>query len=630
MVCPSRLASRIAAFFALTFFLITNVWPQTSEQSVIEVCRIRSGQDGDAFNRCVASAKVDVANRRQACARELRAWVIPSEEQASLFMRCMSATSVEVFRKSFASSRSVDSAKVPVPIRIDPDQLRHWEIFDRNGDIDVRSVYSALWDGAVIDGLPSGRGELTIRLRYRISRLTAFGGDVENNGEMVLRGNFRQGRLDGMVELLAHPIFGNIATDPSVNKFSNGINLGFPLSDQCKSNVPRLEPDIDIEWFGVCRGNMPYAGLVVSKSGDRYIDISCFQSGKISSREQLDAFNACEPYWKYLPNFCKFGNYRGQCAAGKPSGVGVLVETRREQTFNETPGGFAGALAALGQATAPSITAHRIMRGQFNETLSGYGYRGEVSSCGPAGCSGPVVHEIGLFDSGSLRVSCATWRDCASRDSGASYTSRQESITAERLAQLRAKGDFDSALEAFAATKDRGDLRQASNLARTRIQSQRLEHTMLRVIGYERAFMLSAFVRSGSGERTSLQESSNLLGYVRNTRADTTLSVDWEIRNDTVVAPLRVGRYTVHATFGLEVTVRKKLCISDFCRNEDVKERFEKPVKAVLTPGNKVSFGTFDMNGTASSLGVIFGSINMTDIIDVIPWARVEKVEEMQ
>jgi hypothetical protein len=394
----------------------------------------------------------------------------------------------------------------------------------------------------------------------------------------------------------------------------------------CINALPSPHANSTAAYYGTCLGSNPDTGIIVWSVNNRPVDLGCIAKGKLATKDEIRGFDACEPHWARLPNGCKVGEYRGQCVNGAPNGVGVLVQTTVERTFNETPKGLAGAWIALGQAMSPGMRSHKIQRGQFNGELNGYGYFGSVSGCGMAGCSGQVTQQTGWFKGGKFEFACATIGDCLSRVSGAAYTNAGPTGSAADLARLRGTNTFDAALKAYDLSRDSDDLRRANGLAKTQEERARLESSLFRVAGYDKILSVSAAAKARNGQDIPLAEKERILGYIRSTSAELPLTINWSIgtRPDTV--PLRYGNYLARVVVGLRIKHKKKTCFGDMCRNEEVSETFTREVQATLTPNRKTASGSFDLKTTSASASSVFGVANMSNLIDAEPFVRIESL----
>ncbi len=394
----------------------------------------------------------------------------------------------------------------------------------------------------------------------------------------------------------------------------------------CTDALPNPHGNSTSAYYGTCLGSNPDTGIVVWSVNNIPFDLGCIAKGKLATKGEIRGFDPCEAHWARLPNSCKVGEYRGQCVNGSPKGVGVLVESRSERTFNETPKGLAGAWIAMGQAMSPGISSHKIQRGQFDGKLSGYGFLGSVSGCGMAGCSGPVLQQTGWFKAGNYEFACPSIGDCLSRVSGAAYTNAGPTGSAAELAKLRSTNSFDAALKAYDMSRNPEDLRRANSLASAPSERARLEASLFRVAGYDKILAVSASAKARNGQDIPLAEKERILGYIRSTSAELPLTINWSIATRTDTVPLRYGNYLAKVVVGLRIKHKKKTCFGEMCRNEEVTETFTREVQASLTPSRKTANGSFDLKTTSASASSVFGMANISNLIDAEPFVRIESL----
>ncbi len=410
-----------------------------------------------------------------------------------------------------------------------------------------------------------------------------------------------------------------------VNQFARGENQGLPLSQDCVAQLPSVHEGAEVQWLGACNGSFPHVGLAVFSHRGTAFDLACYSEGRFAPPGELAAFGPCENYWRHLPGHCKVGSYQGQCRDGRPWGVGVRVETTVTAAFDSRPAGLTGMLAAA----APGMTNHRVQRGQFRGGLQGYGLQGSVTQCGMAGCSGPRSTETGWFKDGQLALRCERYSQCLRQTSGADYTTAAASgpQAAAELEALRAQPGFAAALRAFDLGRDRDDLRRAAGLAASAEERRELEHTLVRVAGFEKVFALSAEVSTDGRRSVPLSESQALLGLLQDTRSTLPLTVRWEMRNDPSAVALRHGRYSVQATVGVRVTLSRRLCMGELCRNEMNTSTLAQPVTATLGAGQATARGSFDLRTLAASMGSSLGVAAAETLQAVEPFIRIDAVE---
>lgn len=585
-----------------------------------DINRLCGGLAGAEFNACAERLRAERAQRRSACTNELRAWALSSTEQIAAYRACTGAATLDEFRASLRAQRGGGAQ----PVAPSAASLSRWFGWKGHGHLEIAAVNSALWTGPMHEGQAQGEGTLTVRLEY-IER-SPFLGPERKAGELVLAGRMVDGLLDGPVHLRAHP---TLPPGPQglVNQFARGVNQGLPLSQACADKLPVLHEGADVQWLGACNGDFPHAGLAVFSHRGTAFDLACYSEGRFAPPGELAAFNACENYWRHLPGYCKAGTYQGQCRDGRPFGVGVRVETTVSAAFDSRPASVLGALAAA----APGMTSHLVQRGQFQGSFQGYGYQGSVTQCGMAGCSGPRTSETGWFKDGRLALLCEPYSRCLRQTSGADYTAAAATgpQVAAELNALRTRPGFEAALRAFDLGRDREDLRRAAGLAASVEERRALEHTLVRVAGFEKVFALSAEVVTDGRRSVPLSESQILLGLLKDTRSTLPLTVRWEMRNDPAAVALRHGRYSVQATVGVRVTLSRRLCMGELCRNEMNTSTLAQPVSATLGAGQAAARGSFDLRTLAASMGSSWGVAAAETLQAVEPFIRIDAVEPL-
>lgn len=598
----------------------------TTEADAHSACQARHSGQGEAYNRCLDELKQSLTRRRSDCVQALRAWAVASGEQAVFYRRCMEAASLDAFRAERQGQGADAGGAARLPVDIDFNSLRRWVGFDGASTLNISALHSAIWEGTVHNGVPSGRGTLTLRFEYLHQQ--DFRDSQRKSGEMVLVGALKGGFPNGPVELRSHPEMRLTASAPVVNVFTEGVNTGLPVSTACASSLPVVHAGADVTWLGSCQGSAPHRGLAVFSVRGVAYDIACYAGSGFAARNEVEGFANCEPYWRLLPKFCAFGDYRGQCQDGRPWGVGVLREIKRRATFNETGGAF-GALAG---AFDPGRRSYFIQRGQFKAgALSGYGYSGSMENCGMVGCSGDAIEQVGLFESGRFKASCTGWSDCLGKTSGAAYTEGlRASVTpavSAKAAELRQRNQFESHLAAFQLTGEREDIARAARQASTPAQQAQLEAELLRVAGYEKAFGLEASVAAGQQQSVDVAEKDRLMGLFRSTSADIPLTLNWRLASRPGVVGLRHGSYTVKFSVGLRARMIRRACVGTACSDEPFSTIFSRDLAAVLSRNSPEARGSFDVRTTSSDASVVLGIAMLSNLVDIEPFFEIESVE---
>jgi hypothetical protein len=368
---------------------------------------------------------------------------------------------------------------------------------------------------------------------------------------------------------------------------------------------PNPLPDESIEYFGACHAGKATTGIVVWKVRGTPVNISCLSNGQYVKANVIDGFEPCEPYWRLVPNFCKTGSYKGQCQNGVPNGVG----------FQSNRGG--------------TII---IRKGMFtNGKLHGFGYFGSMSGCGPAGCSGSRVNDLGWFEKGEQQIHCTDYAQCMDRISGKSFVTYlampKTPEQLEQIKQLRGQGDFESALAAFKLTGDKNDLAAAKAKAKTKAQNAQYEFALMRVAGYDKMMHLNAQVLNNN-KSVDITDSQRLLSFMRNVDSKVPIRVKWSIGSDKTVLPLQYGSYKITLSIGLNADVSVRTCLFNFCQDRTDVSRYIKSVEAIITASNRhQTSGVYDLSIDGTGTSVVFGvhSANMLEAVH--PVIRVESVE---
>ena len=378
------------------------------------------------------------------------------------------------------------------------------------------------------------------------------------------------------------------------------------------AEVPNPNPlaDESTSFYGDCRNGKAITGIVVWKIKSQPTAISCLNQEKYEPQNNIDQFEACKQYWKFLPGYCQKGNYNGQCKNGVAHGVGFQSEGAGNSMF----GG--GALS--------------IKTGQFeNGDLHGYGYYASINGCGAAGCSGNLIKETGWFENGKKILDCSTFTECLPKLSGKNYVAQKGALSPDdalKVEKLRKQSSFDSLLEAFNMSGEKSDLKSAERMATTRQQKAQLEYTFMRVAGFDKAMTLSAVARNGK-KSVSVDDSEHLLGFVSQVTSDFPVVIDWKLTSNKSLLPLQYGEYSVKIKVGLKVKRKRKTCIGIFCSsNVNVDEYLD---TTDVTLSNKKSYkasGTYDLSVKGSNKTSTFIGDSDVTIVGIEPVISIESI----
>jgi hypothetical protein len=363
-------------------------------------------------------------------------------------------------------------------------------------------------------------------------------------------------------------------------------------------------------FFGLCGNNTASNGIAIFKYNDIPIDIACINNGTRTPDGRTNGFDTCKEFWQLIPNHCSTGNYIGLCERSTPSGVGFMS---------------GGGTSLFGNGTA------YIYRGMFKgEKLHGFGFHGSITGCGLAGCSGNSVNETGWFKDGKLAYSCNSFSDCIRNASGKDYVtflqSNQVSSDAGTLNTLRRLNSFEGWLQAFEQSGNPSDLKTAELMAKDTAQKAKLEHTLMKIAGYDKALALTAQVRSGQ-ESVPLKESDHLLGFVRGVNSNVPVKITWTLSQDSKRFPIRFGQYKIKIKVGLDVSKQITTCVG-MCRTREDTDSYWNTYSIVLSANNKfTSSGTYDLSVDANRAGSMFGMKSSEVLTNVRPVLSIESVE---
>jgi hypothetical protein len=373
-----------------------------------------------------------------------------------------------------------------------------------------------------------------------------------------------------------------------------------------RASVPNSHPlpHESTDYYGACSGGTATTGVVIWKIRGEPVDISCLSQGSYVSSSTVDAFEACGTYLPMIPNYCSVGNYKGQCVDSKPQGVGYM--SSRGSTIS-------------------------MKRGMFsNGQLQGYGYSISKGGCGPAGCSGNLLNQVGWFDADVLQTSCSNFVDCLGSISGKTYsnflsTPKSPELMAE-AARLRSLKTFDGAMEAFQIAGDRNDLKAAQSLAQSPAQKSQLELQLLRIAGLNKVFDLQARVQIGK-QAVPINEHDKLLGFVRGVDSDLPVKVLWSIGAGNAALNPKAGPYRLSLTAGLNVQTSHRSCFLGFCSTRQDVDRYAKTIDIVLSSsGRYKASGEFELTLSGASAGTMFGVSNGKTLEDIQPVLQIESI----
>ena len=598
-----------------------------SSRAIQSFCndRVRAGADVD-FANCSSREQTRLRERMVLCAKQMQMQDVRTADQPAFMERCLAAADFQQFQQAQIERSQAEGKKLGRPFEVPPHTLQVWANFDGKVVVRLRRVLVAQWVGGFESGNPHGQGELLAEVEYVKGVLVekSFVGTVHLTGTMI------DGQFTGPVHALQHVAWDDSNDKATENEFAAGRNLGLPVETQCDPAGLASGNGHSARFFGVCPSGKPYHGLAILEYNNQPYDLVCINRGTAAERGELEAFKPCESFWRALPGYCNVGDFNGQCQAGRPSGVGVVVTVKTSQGVNR--GG--GVLAAMPNLLSPGIRSYYVQRGMFADgQLAGFGYSGLMENCGMAGCSGDRSEQVGWFDAGKVRFACASPDACVANLSGRDYlrmTKARSGQAGTQAAASAAPSTTLAALEAFHASGERQDLRLASQLARTSAEHGAVEFELIRIAGYDKVFLTSAELVAGPGKSVDFSQQDKFLGFVRNTESQVPLRVNWQLRHDRDAVNIKHAAYMVRALIGVRIRMKRSVCFGNACRDEFYTDVFERAVDVRFEVGAREHRGQFDLRQSMNSASVMFGAPMTSALVDVEPYAKVESVRSLQ
>jgi len=403
------------------------------------------------------------------------------------------------------------------------------------------------------------------------------------------------------------------------------------VSRCAKADVASIYPGSDgsTDYYGQCNfAGFATNGIVVTRHKGVPVDIACLKDAKPTEKSNTEAFEPCEKYWAFVPEYCQKDDYRGQCKDGQAHGVGFRTGKRG----GARPDMGSGTMGALLSAFAP-VTNYTVYieAGMFrNGRLQGYGTAKSAAGCGMAGCSGQRVNDIGWFKDGSKSFDCATYGDCIPKLSGKDLSSeRQAWLAASAAPKSAGTGDaktFDAALSAFQSKGNKEDLKRAQTLAESPLQRAQLEYTLMQVAGFDKVLTLSSRVE-GSGKSVGTEDAEKLLGFFRSVSSAIPVRLNWSLAPETALLPLRQGRYAVTLKVGLYVEKTRRTCFGAGCSDRLDKVPYVKEVQLILEPTNGYrAKGSFELSLDGASTSVLLATESREVVSGFAAVASIESV----
>ena len=187
-------------------------------------------------------------------------------------------------------------------------------------------------------------------------------------------------------------------------------------------------------------------------------------------------------------------------------------------------------------------------------------------------------------------------------------------------------GDFGAAMIAFRESGDRQYLRLAKEMARSVADRVQMEFELLRIAGFDKAFVTSAELVPGAGRAVDFSERERVLGFVRSTDGSVPLRVNWRVRNDSDAVEVRLGTYSVRALIGVRARLKRTSCVGSLCNEQMHTDLFERQVNITIDARRREAGGQFDLRQTANSASMTFGSPTVDQLVDIEPFVRVDSV----
>lgn len=569
---------------------------------------------------CVAREAARLRESTVACAKQGQIQDVRTADLAAFMERCIASADFTQFQQQQAERSAAEGRRLGREYSTPLEALRFWTNFDGAVDMRIYKVLLAQWIGEFQADLPEGPGELLAEVQYRKGVLV----EKPFIGVVHLQGTMKRGRFVGAVKALKHVAWADSKDRAESNDFIEGRSAGLVAdpSDACSTSGLAQDGSTRARFFGACRNGTPYQGLVVYEYRGIAFDLACMSRGAARARNELDAFEPCDSFWRHLPQACQVGDYRGQCENGRPHGVGIVKTTKTEQAITR------GAGAGMPNLFSPGMRSYYLRRGMFLEgEQAGFGYFGLMEGCGPAGCGGDRSEQLGWFERGSLRYSCTTPQACAAQLSGRDYVRWLRGISGVSASAAPAAMDTSAAaINAFHASGETTHLRRAGELARSSEERAALEYELMRVTGFDKAFSTSVEVNAGGSRSVSFSESEKFLGFLRSTDSKVPMQVSWRIRSDPEALRLRHGQYVVKAVIGLRVRMKRMSCFLGSCGESTFTDVFERRIESKVQPAKPEASGEFDLRQTASSASVLLGTSSFSEFVNAEPYVRIESV----
>jgi hypothetical protein len=614
---------RVALAWGLLAALTTaQSTPLLNQRAIQEHCNVLSSKQGGDFTSCVNEETSRLRARNLECAKLSQMQNVTSADLPSFIQRCLATESVEAFRSKEVDARQAMGLKTAQEIPVGTDVLGTWTNFDGAVKLRINRVLLVQWFGGMQNGLAHGPGELVAEIEHVVGNID----EKRVYGTVNLSGLMNQGHFSGVVKAQKHPAFANSKDRAVSNAFVDGRSVGLMMDQpgSCEASPNDASGVSKTRFYGACRAGSAYSGLVVSEFRGKPFDIACLSRGHYASPSELDAFEPCESFWRHLPDYCAVGDYKGQCLNGVAHGVGIQKTIKREETFNKD----SGVLNALSSIFTPGIRSYYLKRGNFAKgELSGYGYSGLLEGCGMAGCSGDRGEKTGWFEKGQFKFACTTISTCMRNVSGADYTQAMQQAPVDPGAGKMTPQDFASAMSAYRTSGERPYLRQANQLAKTRSERAELEYELIRIAGFNKAFVSRATLTTRGDQQINFDQKDQILGYIRNTDSSVPLRVHWEVRNDSDAVSIKHGSYLVDILVGVRARMKRTTCLGSVCRDQVFTEVFETRTSADMSPTRANTSGTFDLRQSMNSASVMFGTTSMRELLDIDPYIQIESVK---
>ena len=398
--------------------------------------------------------------------------------------------------------------------------------------------------------------------------------------------------------------------------YSHNVSSKIRLPKCLSAEVPNPnpQPNESTSFYGNCSNNKAINGIVVWNYKGTPVDIDCITNSSFQSKPYgSDSFESCNNQWHLLPNYCKKGSYNGQCINGVPNGVGFDAGARSDGTKRIV----------------------YVKYGLFSKGNLKYGTSRTTSGCGMAGCSGDLIDEIGWFDGGNLQFSCDPFFECINKMSGKPFIdylalpkSKEEIY---KVDNLRRQNNFDGWYEAFKYTGDRNDLKSAQKMANTLQQKALIEYMLMRVAGFDKAFILSYILKNGK-QTASMNDSKLLFGLIKGLNANLPLDILWDVSQDKKRISLLFGQYKVNLKVGVSIDKNVRTCFLGICNNHIDTKNIWKYFEVNLNSRNKYKeSGVYELNINSNNEIVKFmGATSASNLEAIRPILAVENLELIQ